>query len=62
MACQLNYVHENPVKAKIVKRSEDYIYRSAYKYLDGKNDIVDKMLVLTKYGDTSAGSCELLKV
>jgi len=57
----LNYVHENPVKAKIINRCEDYVYSSAYKYFNGKNDIVDKVMVLTKYGDTSAGSCDLIK-
>ena len=57
----LNYVHENPVKARIVSRSEDYLYSSAYKYLNTKNKAIDETLILTKYGDTSAGSCELLK-
>ena len=58
----LNYVHENPVKARIVNRCEEYPYSSAYKYLkNANNDIVDEMLVITRYGDTSAGSCELLK-
>jgi putative transposase len=57
----LNYVHENPVKARMVDRSEDYLYSSAYKYLNAKNDAIDEMLILTKYGDTSAGSCELIK-
>ena len=57
----LNYVHANPVKARIVNRAEDYLYSSAYKYLNSKNDVIDEILILTKYGDTSAGSCELLK-
>ena len=58
----LNYVHENPVKARIVNRSEDYLYSSAYKYLNTKNDANDEILILTKYGDASAGSCELIKL
>ena len=58
----LKYVHENPVKAKIVDRCEDYIYSSAHKYLNGRNDIVDEILTVTKYGDISAGSCELIKL
>ena len=58
----LNYVHENPVKAGIVSRSEDYLYSSMYKYLNMKNDIVDEVLAITKYGDASGGSCELIKI
>ncbi|MBF0570342.1 MAG: transposase [Candidatus Omnitrophica bacterium] len=58
---ELKYVHENPLKAKIVNHLEDYVYSSAYKYLNDKNDIVDGVLALTRYGDTSAGSCELIK-
>jgi len=57
----LNYVHENPVKAKIVNRQEDYVYSSAYKYSNGSNELVNELLIITKYGDTSAGSCELIK-
>lgn len=57
----LNYVHGNPVKARIVSRSGDYLYSSAYKYLNTRNDAIDEILILTKYGDTSAGSCELIK-
>ena len=58
----INYVHENPVKARMVERREDYVYSSAYKYLNGKNDIIDRALKVTKYGDMSDGSCELIKV
>jgi REP element-mobilizing transposase RayT len=58
----LNYVHDNPVKAGIVDRCEDYVYSSIFKYLDGKNEEVDKVLAITKYGDTSGGNCELIKV
>ena len=57
----LKYVHENPVKAKMVNQCEEYLYSSACKYLSVKNDLIDKVLILTKYGDTSAGSCELLR-
>ncbi|MBF0504416.1 MAG: transposase [Candidatus Omnitrophica bacterium] len=56
----LKYVHGNPLKAKIVDRIEDYVYSSAYKYSNIKNDILDGVLVLTRYGDTSVGSCELI--
>ena len=57
----LRYVHENPVKVNIVNRCEGYIYSSAYKYADGNNKLVDKLLMITKYGDTSVGSFELIK-
>ena len=49
------------VKAKIVQRCEEYVYSSICKYLNFKNESVDEMLVLTRYGDTSAGSYELIK-
>jgi hypothetical protein len=29
---KVNYIHENPVKAMIVKKSEDYIFSSAGDY------------------------------
>jgi len=33
---KLNYIHENPVKAEIVNRAEDYRYSSAIDYAGGK--------------------------
>ena len=33
---KLNYIHENPVKAEIVSRPEDYRYSSAIDYAGGK--------------------------
>ena len=33
---KLNYIHENPVKAEIVNRPEDYRYSSAIDYAGGK--------------------------
>ena len=57
----LKYVHDNPVKANMAEQAEDYVYSSAKEYQQGKDEFIDKMLVITKYGDTSAGSCELLK-
>lgn len=32
---KLNYIHENPVKAEIVNRAEDYRYSSAIDYACG---------------------------
>jgi len=38
---KLEYLHNNPVRARIVEKSEDYLYSSArnYAYLDGMLDI-----------------------
>ena len=33
---KLNYIHENPVEAGIVKKATDYLYSSAIDYEDGK--------------------------
>jgi len=33
---KLNYIHENPVKAEIVNRAEDYKYSSAIDWAGGK--------------------------
>ena len=33
---KLNYIHENPVEAGIVKNASDYLYSSAIDYEDGK--------------------------
>jgi len=33
---KLNYIHENPVEAGIVKKASDYLYSSAIDYEDGK--------------------------
>lgn len=37
---KLNYIHENPVRAGIVARTEDYLYSSAVDYT-GKKGLVD---------------------
>ncbi len=58
----LKYVHENPVKAKVVRRSQEYMYSSAYKYLGIDNEAMRSVIEVTKYGDTSAGSVELIKL
>jgi len=58
----LRYIHDNPVKAKIVNDDKDYIYSSVYKYRYGTNEEIENLIDIIKYGDTSAGSCELLEV
>ncbi|HKB44397.1 MAG TPA: hypothetical protein VKC90_08400 [Chitinophagaceae bacterium] len=40
---KLNYIHENPVRAGIVRNPEDYIYSSASNYA-GKGGIIDELL------------------
>ena len=37
---KLNYIHNNPVKAGIVYRAEDYIYSSARNYISGDHSII----------------------
>ncbi|MCB0732931.1 MAG: transposase [Flavobacteriales bacterium] len=35
---RLNYLHNNPVKAGVVSRPEDYVYSSAFAYSGGEDD------------------------
>ena len=37
---KLKYIHNNPVKAGIVTRTEDYIYSSARNYINGDHTII----------------------
>src|SRR5258706_6064197 len=41
---KLNYIHENPVRAGIVRNAEDYIYSSASNYA-GKGGILDVEII-----------------
>ena len=41
---KLNYIHENPVKAELVNRAEDYRYGSAIDYAGGKG-LLDVVVV-----------------
>ena len=45
---KLNYIHNNPVKAGIVDRPEDYRYSSARNYLLRKDAVMD--VTLLEYG------------
>ena len=38
---KLNYIHENPVRSGLVRRSEDYPYTSARDYMANKNGHVN---------------------
>ena len=43
---KLNYIHNNPVEARLVKKAEDYKYSSAQNYVNGDHSI---LLVDTEY-------------
>jgi hypothetical protein len=42
---KLNYIHQNPVKAGIVLRSEDFLYSSASNYAGIKENILDVIVI-----------------
>jgi putative transposase len=42
---KLNYIHENPVRAGLVRKAEDYVYSSASNYANGKGLIEIDYLV-----------------
>jgi REP element-mobilizing transposase RayT len=50
---KLNYIHENPVKAGIVGRAEDYLYSSARNYTDVEEVWGPKSSSSTVYTDRS---------
>ena len=45
-----NYIHENPVKAKLVKKSEDWMFSSFIGYKDLSNDIMTNILRAKEWG------------
>ena len=42
---KLNYIHNNPVKAGIVRKPEDYLYSSASNYAGFKDNLLDVIIV-----------------
>ena len=52
MDSKINYIHENPVRAGIVEKAEDYLYSSARNYagLDGILDIIVSPLSIERIG------------
>ena len=52
MDSKINYIHENPVRAGIVEKAEDYLYSSARNYagLDGVLDIIVSLLSIERIG------------
>ena len=41
MEQRLNYLHQNPVKAGIVEKAEDYLYSSARNYCDNRDYLME---------------------
>jgi hypothetical protein len=52
MDSKINYIHENPVRAGIVEKAEDYLYSSARNYagLDGVLDVIVSPLLIERIG------------
>ncbi len=46
----IRYIHENPVKAEMVEKCEQYLYSS---FNDYKNNMIDKYIIEEVYGTTS---------
>jgi putative transposase len=42
---RMNYLHDNPVRAGLVWRAEDYKYSSAIDYIGGKNELLDIVML-----------------
>ncbi len=52
----LEYIHNNPVRAGLVRSAKDYPWSSFYLYNGNKNNIIKDKIVLDCYGDTSSVS------
>lgn len=46
MEQRLNYMYQNPVKAGIVEREEDYLYSSARNYCEGMDTLMEVDLLV----------------
>ena len=49
----IEYIHNNPIRAKIVESPERYIWSSYYIYHDVRNKTMSELISLDQYGDTS---------
>lgn len=49
----LEYIHNNPVKVNIAETPGDYPWSSFYLYDGGKNEVLEKNVMLDRFGDTS---------
>ena len=38
---KLNYIHNNPIEAGLVKKAEDYLYSSARNYILGNSGLLE---------------------
>jgi REP element-mobilizing transposase RayT len=48
----VRYIHLNPVRAKVVKKPEDYVWTGHLEYLGkGTDSLIDEELVLDQFGD-----------
>jgi REP element-mobilizing transposase RayT len=50
----LEYIHNNPVKAGLVERAEDYPWSSIFLYSSTKDKRIGNFIALDRFGDTSA--------
>ncbi len=55
---KLNYIHQNPVRAELVNRAEDYRYSSAIDYAGGKG-LLDVTVVWTRYINRIGNPCNI---
>ena len=49
----IDYIHQNPVRAKMVDQATDYIWSSARAYSCLENNQIDSLLAIDKYGHFS---------
>jgi len=54
----LRYIHQNPLKAKLVKDISEYKWNSYWEYT-GRNDVIDREYVLTMFSNTFIESIKL---
>ena len=52
----LEYIHNNPVRAQMVKRAQEYPWSSYFKYYGMKNQNFEQRIVVDRYGDSSDGN------
>jgi len=51
----VRYIHLNPVRAKIVRRAEEYLYSGHRSYIEGKpTEVIDPRAVLALFGGPKA--------
>jgi len=44
---KVNYIHQNPVKAGLVRKAEDWVYSSAANYADLKSAVLEEVSILS---------------